>query len=283
MLTLRAAIGDYPHTAPLRDGRVSSAQLTFEFADIVPVYRAFGPMANELAFDVCEMALVTHMLGRARHRPLRGLPVVLMRQSAHQMLTCPLDSPLRRAADLVGKTIGVRAYTQTTGTWVRGILHDQFSLDVGTLSWVTFEPAHVDGYADPPNCTRAAAGKTLLEMTLNGEVDAAIGLEPHPRLRPMLAEVEQLEAEFIAQTGVRPINHVLVVQEALAEREPWLTSELYFLFNSARERGIVEDGAHPAEYGLDANAKAIDLLARYVHEQGIAPRAFTASELFEAY
>src|SRR5262245_22461635 len=54
MLTLRAALGDYRHTSPLRDGRVSSPQLGFEFADIVPVNRAFRPMVNDLAFDVSE-------------------------------------------------------------------------------------------------------------------------------------------------------------------------------------------------------------------------------------
>ena len=82
----------------------------------------------------------------------------------------------------------MRAYTQTTGTWVRGILQHQFDLDLSTLRWVTFEPAHVDGYDDPANCSRAAAGKTLLEMALAGEVDAAIGLEPHPDAAPAAPE-----------------------------------------------------------------------------------------------
>jgi 4,5-dihydroxyphthalate decarboxylase len=99
----------------------------------------------------------------------------------------------------------------------------------------------------------------------------------------LLENVEELERGFVEQTGVTPINHVLVVQEALIQREPWLTSELYFLFGEARERGIVEDRATPAEYGLEANARAIDLLARYAHEQGIIPRALTARELFEPY
>src|SRR5580765_2803917 len=119
-----------------------------------------------------------------------------MRQSAHQLLMCRTDSVLSSAADLAGKTIGVRAYTQTTGTWVRGILQHQFGVDLSALQWVTFEPAHVDGFEDPANCTRAADGKTLLDMTLNGEVDAAIGLEPHPMLRPLLANVTELEREY---------------------------------------------------------------------------------------
>jgi 4,5-dihydroxyphthalate decarboxylase len=283
VLTLRAALGPYPHTAPLKDGRVTSSQLRFDHAVIVPVNRAFRPMVNDLFFDVSELALVTHMLARAFDRPLRGLPVVLMRQSAHQALTTRQDSPLRGPEDLPGKTIGVRAYTQTTGTWVRGILHDQFGLDLSTLKWVTFEPAHVDGYDDPAQCHRAQPGQVLLDMVLNGEVDAAIGLESHLDLRPVVPNVDQAEADFVRQTGVRPINHVVAVKAALVEQEPWLTSELYFLFQTARERAIVESHAEPADYGLDANRAAIELLARYAHEQAITPRVYRADELFEVY
>ncbi|HEY3058521.1 MAG TPA: hypothetical protein VGL99_06055 [Chloroflexota bacterium] len=279
-LRLTTALGQYPHTAPLRDGRATSPQLHLEHQDIVPVNRAFRPMVNDLAYDVSEMALVTLMLARTKERPLRALPVVLMRQSAHQMLTTPDASPIKQPHDLAGKTIGVRAYTQTTGTWVRGILQHQFDLDLSALRWVTFEPAHVDGFEDPPNCRRAEPGQTLLDLVVHGQVDAAVGLEPHPGLRPIIADAEQ---EFVEQSGVRPINHVLTVKDDLAQQYPWLTSELFFLFSSARERAIVEDQAEPAEYGLDANRQAIELLARYAKEQGITPRAFAADELFEVY
>ena len=280
-LRLTAALGQYPHTAPLRDGRVTSSRLMFEFKDVVPVNRAFRPMVNDLVYDVSEMALVTLMLGRAMGRPLRGLPVVLMRQSAHALLTVRADSPLADVRELHGKTIGVRAYTQTTGTWVRGILQHQFGLDLSTLRWVTFEPAHVDGFQDPSNCRRAAPGQTLLGMILAGEVDAAIGLEPHPEVRPLLPG--GAEQDFVRQTGVRPINHVLTLREALAQDRPWLTSELFSVFSEARQRAIAEDEADPADYGLAANKAAIELLAQYATEQGIIERAYAATELFDVF
>jgi 4,5-dihydroxyphthalate decarboxylase len=283
-LRLTAALGPYAHTAPLKDGRVTSPQVTFQHVEINPVNRAFRPMVNDLTYDVSELALVTHFLARTLDRPLRGLPVVLMRQSAHQMLTCRNDAPIRGPGDLAGRTIGVRAYTQTTGTWVRGILHDQFALDLSTLSWVTYEPAHVDGYADPPNCRRAADGQVLLDMLLKGEVDAAVGLEPHSDLRTVIPDVEAAEADYVRQSGVQPINHVLVLREDLAQNHPWLPSELFFLFQQARTRAISEDPhAQPAVYGLDANRAAIELLARYASEQGITPRTLRAEELFDPY
>ena len=281
MISLRTVVGSYPHTAPLRDGRVTSPQVHLEHIVVSPVNRAFRPMVNDLIYDVSEMALVTLMLAHAMNRPLRSLPVVLMRQSAHASLLVRGDSPLQSADDLPGRTIGVRAYTQTTGTWLRGILHDQFGLDLSALSWVTVEPAHVNGFQDPPNCRRAGEGATLLRMLLEGEVDAAVGLDPHPRLRPLLSA--RAETDWLAQTGVAPINHVLVVRDALVQQEPWLTSELFLMFCTARERSIREDHAHPAEYGLQANRKAIEQLAHYAHQQGILRTAYRASELFEPF
>ena len=44
---LRAAIGEYPHTAALREGRISSDLLTLDFVDIAPINRAFAPMLRE--------------------------------------------------------------------------------------------------------------------------------------------------------------------------------------------------------------------------------------------
>jgi 4,5-dihydroxyphthalate decarboxylase len=238
-------------------------------------------MANQLVYDVSEMALVTLMLARSLARPLRALAVLLMRQSAHAALTVRSDSDLRSADDLRGRVIGVRAYTQTTGTWVRGILQDQYGVGLSELRWVTFEPAHVDGFSDPPNCRRAAEGQTLSEMLLSGEVDAAVGLEPHVGVRPLLPP--DAEQDWLAQTGIAAINHILVLKDSLAEQEPWLTSELFHMFTQARERSIVEDHATPARYGLEPNTKAIERLSEYAHQQGITPKAYRATELFELF
>jgi 4,5-dihydroxyphthalate decarboxylase len=274
VLTLRAAFGPYPHALPLKDGRIARERVRFEHLEIDPINRAFRPMVNDLVYDVSEMALVTHMLGQAMRRPLRGIPVVMMRQSAHRMLHCPVDSSLRSPRELEGRTVGVRAYTQTTGTWLRGIVQDQFGVDLSALQWVTFEDAHVDGFVDPPNCARAPAGKTLLQMTLDGEVDAAVGLEPHPRLRILIPDVEQAEAAF----APAPINHVVVVRESLAREYPWLTHELFGMFCAARELAPGE----AAPYGLEPNRPAIERLAHYAYQQGITSRPFTPDELFPA-
>lgn len=276
--TFRTAIGTYPHTRPLKDGRITSERFSLAHEEVVPANRAFRPMVNDLKYDVSELALVTLFLARAVERPLVGVPVVLMQQSAYGMLMVRPDSPLRKPAHLEGRTIGVRAYTQTTGTWLRGMLHDQFGVRLDTLTWTTFEPAHVDGFVDPPNAQRAPEGKTLAGMLRDGEIDAAAGLEPsdYPDLRLLLPDALDLEADFLRQTGICPINHTLVVRADVVAEYPWLPAELYDMVHAAKK---LVGGDVPPD-GVEINRGALDLLARYAFEQHITPRTLTVEELF---
>jgi 4,5-dihydroxyphthalate decarboxylase len=277
-LRLSTVMGSYPHTLPLKARQVTSPRLELDFQDVVPANRAFRPMVNQLAYDVSELALVTYLLARALGRPITSVPVILMQQSAYSMLLCRADSPLRSARDLEGKTIAVRAYTQTTGVWLRGMLADQFGLDLSTIRWLTFEPAHVDGYADPPNAQRAEPGLALIDALQRGAADAAAGLEPdqYPELRSVIPNAAQAEAEWIAASGVRPINHTLVVTQAREQAVPWLRAELARLVGAAK--AATAEPSPPD--GLDANRAALATLARYAHEQGITPCTAPLEELF---
>ena len=278
VLTLKTAIGMYPYTRPLKDGTVTSPRVALEHAEVVPANRAFRPMVNQLAYDASELALVTLLLALAADRPIVGVPVVLMQQSAYGMLLVRRDSPLHRATDLAGRRVGVRAYTQTTGTWLRGMLHDQFGLDLESLTWVTFEPAHVDGFVDPPNAQSAPAGGSLADLLRDGHVDAAAGLEAddYPEFRTLLPDAAGAEAEFVRGSGIRPINHTLVVRADLVQRHPWLGQELFDLVGAAKTAAACDA---PAD-GLEANRGALNLLARYACEQHITPRTLTAEELY---
>jgi 4,5-dihydroxyphthalate decarboxylase len=48
----------------------------------------------------------------------------------------------------------VRAYTVTTGTWVRGILASDYGVDINKVEWITFEDPHVAEYRDPAMSTQ---------------------------------------------------------------------------------------------------------------------------------
>jgi 4,5-dihydroxyphthalate decarboxylase len=285
-LTLKTAIGTYPHTRPLKDGRISSPRVCLDHAEVVPANRAFRPMVNQLAYDVSELALVTYMLAQTFHRPLVGVPVILMQQSAYNMLLVRPESALTDPRQLAGKTIGVRSYSQTTGVWLRGMLHDQFGLDLEALSWVTFEASHVDGFVDPPHARRAQDGATLASLLRTGEIDAAAGLEPadYPDLRHLIPNAGEVERDWVRQTGVEPINHTMVVRQDVADANPWLIDELARMVRAAKSLIRAEGVAAPdlPADGVEPNRGGLTLLARYAFEQHITPRTLTVEELYPA-
>src|SRR4029077_1078060 len=167
-LVLRTALGQSPLVRALKDGSVASDRISFDFVDVDPITRAFRRMTRALEFDLCEIALTTHAQAHAYGKPIIALPVVLLRGLHHGALICRRDSPLHGPADLVGKRIGVRAWSQTTGVWVRGILHDDYGIAHNSLTWVTEEDAHAQEFSDPPFVERIAEGQDLRAMLLSG-------------------------------------------------------------------------------------------------------------------
>ncbi len=291
MLTLRSAFAPYPHTRALLDKTVTSGQVAFDFETVEPITQAFRRMVRTGDFDLCEIALTTLAQAHFHEKGLTALPVVVMRGFHHAALMCPLTSPLRGPADLKGKRVGVRAYSQTTGVWLRGIMMDEYGIDHRDITWVTSEDAHVQEYRDPPNIVRIAPGQDLRTMLLAGEIDAGIALVgiDTTKVRPVIPAPDEAAASWYRKTGAYPVNHVICVKTALLAANPGLAEELFRLFvqskaaatdSSAEERFRPLIGGDPLPYGLDANRAGIDICLRYAAEQGFIPRAYRAEELF---
>lgn len=275
MLRLRTALGKSPLVRALKEGAVSSDRVGFEFVEVDPITRAFRRQTRGMEFDLCEIALTTHAQARAYGKPITALPVVLLRGLHHGALMCRADSPLRGPADLVGKRIGVRAWSQTTGVWVRGVLHDEYGIAPDSMTWITEEDAHVQEFTDPPYVKRMAQGQDLRSLLLSGGVDAVIavaGLDP-AEVRTVIPAADAVAQEWSRRTGVFPINHVVVMKDALLAAHPWVADELMRLFVAAK-------GDAPVPYGVEANRAAIELLMRYATRQGLIPRPYRVEELF---
>src|SRR5258708_2361731 len=126
--TLSAAFDDYPHTLPLKRGEIKSPRVAFTFSDVKPANRFFKPMVRELKFDVSEMAIATYVQAKAYGKPLVLIPATMMGRFQHGTILCRAARPIT-PADLPGKRVGVRAYSQTTAVWVRGILQNDYGVD----------------------------------------------------------------------------------------------------------------------------------------------------------
>ena len=168
VIVLRAALGGYGHLEGLRSGAIRSDTLRLEFEQVKPISRAFAPMVRELRYDVSEIAIATFLQAKAYGKPLVLLPVVMAGRFQESALLCRADADIGSPADLAGRRIGVRAYSQTTGMWLRGIMAEEYGLRPEQMRWVTFEDAHVAEYRDPPWAERAPPGKDLLGMLRDG-------------------------------------------------------------------------------------------------------------------
>jgi 4,5-dihydroxyphthalate decarboxylase len=291
MITLHTAFAGYPHVRALKDGSVTSDLVRFDFEDVPVITRAFRRMVRTLDFDMCEIALTTLAQAHAFGKPIKALPIVVMRGFHHAALVCPVGSSIRGPADLRGKKIGVRAWSQTTGVWVRGILLDEYGVDHRDITWVTAEDAHVAEYGDPPNVVRIGAGQDLKAMLESGAIDAGIavaGVDP-ALVRPVIADPMAAASAWFATTGTYPVNHLLCVRTELIEAAPWLPEELMRLFIAAKAaatepasevRFVEIVGADVLPYGLEANRTGIDRCLRYAAEQGLVPRVYDAEEVF---
>ena len=279
--TFDIAVGDYPHTRALRSGEVASEMFGLDFKEVKPINRAFAPMARERRFDISEMAIATVLQAIAYGVEIALMPVVMASRFQEAALFVRADSPFKNAGDLKGKRVGVRAYSQTTGLWLRGILKESFGVAPTDVAWTTFEGAHVAAYADPPFVKRAEPGKELLTMLRAGELDAAIvgaDVPNDPNLRLLFSDPSAAGEAFYARHGFVPINHMVVVKTELAE-EPGLAAELCRLF-AASKALAPQQGRDRAPIGRAAVAASVRLAAQFAYEQGLTPRLLGEKEIW---
>jgi 4,5-dihydroxyphthalate decarboxylase len=284
--TLRIALGEYPHTAALRANKVRSDRVALDFAKIEPVYKAFAEMVRSSAYDVSEMAVVTYLQAKSLGKPLVLLPCVMLGRFQHGTLLYNSERGKLRLSDLPGRRVGVRSYTQTTGTWLRGHLQNDYGVDIYRVNWVNFEDAHVLEYRDPPFVERAGADKTLLRMVQDGELDAGIfgaELPTDPRLKSVIEDPEAETRRWHAQHGVVPLNHMVVVTESLSRSRPDLVREVYGMLKQAKQAaGLPKPGEidfHP--FGVEACRPALEMIITYAVQQKLIPRPFKVDDLFD--
>ncbi|HKD29984.1 MAG TPA: hypothetical protein VKC66_29230 [Xanthobacteraceae bacterium] len=278
-------MGSYPNAMALKEGRIGSDLLEFDFADVKVSNTAFRPLVREARFDLAEVAIVTFLQAKHYGKPYVLIPATVVgRGQLHTIAYNPQRGHLG-PGDLNAKTLGVRAYTQTTGVWVRGILAEDYGVDLDTINWVTFEEGHVAEYQDPPNVRRAPEGKELVQMLLDGEIDAAIVGDklPDRRLKPLIPNPETANHVWSQNHGGVPINHMLVIREQLAQARPDIVREVYRVFRQAKETWLAEIGMpelDPFRFGIEPNRRSLEIVIDFAVKQGLLPRRFTVDELF---
>lgn len=282
-LTLRTNLADYPVTLAMKDGRVTSDSVRLDHRGPKSAHDGFKPMLRENAFDVGEMAIATYLQARIHKKPYVLIPAPTVGRLQHRSIVYNRAFGALAPRDIEGRKVGVRAYTQTTGLWVRGILQHAFGVDLDGVTWVTVEAPHVAEFQDPPNCLRLPGSTSLTQMMLEGELSAVIlgyGIPGNPDVTTLIPDAERAAHEWYAQEGVTPINHMVAIHEDIARNRPDVVREIYRMLGASR--ALAPDAAaNLPPMGLAANRKGLAMAIDWSYEQKLIPRGMSVDALFD--
>ena len=285
LLKLQTLLGDYPNTSALKKGDIHSPNIAFEFADVKMPNTAFKDVVRHLKYDVAELAIVTYLQAKAQGKPLALLPAVVVGILPHPFLAYNAERGVLTPADLEGRRVGIRAYSVTTAAWMRGILQNDYGVNLDRIKWVTFEEPHVAEYHDPATAERAAEGKQLAQMLLDGEIDAGLvgGADlKDSRLRPVIPDPDKAARSWCQRHGVRPINHMLIVKDSLAKSNPTAVRDIFHLLSASKQAAPAgENALDPIQFGVEQIRRSLELIIHYSVQQRLIPRNFEVDELFD--
>ena len=284
-VTLHTMLGNYPNTKPLKSGAIKSDLVDFDFVEVKVANNLFKSVVRDAKYDLAELAIVTYLQAKSYGKPYVVLPAVLVSRGQHHTIAYNADRGTLRPSDLIGKRVGVRAYTVTTGVWVRGILANDYGVDLNKIEWVTFEEPHVAEYRDPAVIKRAPAGKDLVQMLLDGEIDAAVVGDklPDPRLRHLIPDPETAAQKWAEKHHGVPINHMVVVREELSRSRPDVVKDVFRqLYDSKRAAGLANGPVlDPYRFGVEACRPILEVIVHFCHQQQLLARKLSVDDLFD--
>lgn len=305
-LTLSAVTRTTGANAALKDGRVDVDGVDLAFEEVPVLVRGFRRMVRELAYDVCEMAFTTYLCARAHGVPFTALPVFVVRGLHHGAIVHNQTAGLTGPGDLDGRRVGVgRGWTVTTGVWARGILEDEYGVDLDAVTWVRGGDEHVAEYIAPANVTSAGDGRDIGHMLASGVLPAAVNVEvDHPDVVPLIPDAEEAAYAALGDRGLYPINHLVVVRDEVLAHHPDLAPRLFTAFARAKDVHVAQlrdgtlteptatdrmlarvmeiTGGDPLPYGIEPNRAMIDQLLSHALRQGIIGERADVRSLFAA-
>jgi 4,5-dihydroxyphthalate decarboxylase len=283
--TLTTMLGTYPNTTPLKSGAVRSDLVDFDFADVKVANNFFKQVVRDAKFDLSELAIVTYLQAKSFGKPYVLIPAVIVSRGQHHTIAYNGERGTLKPSDLHGKRVGVRAWTVTTSTWVRGILAEEYGIDYNKVEWISFEDPHVAEYRDPPFVKRAAAGKEMAQMLIDGELDAAVVGDklPEARLKHLIPDPEAAAKRWAERHRGVAINHMVVVRAELSRSRPDVVRDVFAkLHESKRAAGLADgDPMDPYRFGVEPCRPVLETIIDYSLQQKLIERRLTVDELFD--
>ncbi len=302
---LKIVLGPHGQVEDIRNGVVPVDGVDLEFITVKRMPDAYRDMVRTQPYDISELAPSTYLMALEAGAPITALPIPMTRRFRHAGLMRRADSAIRTPKDLEGGRIGVRTNSLTASVWTRGVLSDDYDVDLGSITWVTEEPENVESYVPPANVERLGEGQSLAQEIREGRLAAGmqglagLGDDPGVELVDVVEDAAAREADFFRRTGVYPIHGVIAVKNSVLDQHPDLPLKLFEAFSAAKANywARVQAGeatgpddlrylklaklvGDPLPYGLDENRTSFDALVSYAHRLGLISGTPSIQTLF---
>ncbi|RBM17696.1 4,5-dihydroxyphthalate decarboxylase [Prauserella sp. PE36] len=267
----------------LKEGTIAPARARLDFVEVSPLVQAFRRMVRGLEFDVCELSVTTYLAAKAHGARFTALPVFLVRGFHHQAIQVAAGSGVR-PEDLAGRRVGVsRGYTVTTGVWARGVLADEYGVDLDAVVWALSGDEHVAEFVPPPNVE--PAGGDLGELLGAGELAAVIGADLRgPAVEPLIQDAFEAGVRALRRDGFHPVNHLVVVRDELLDAHPGLAEDLFVAFARAKTEYVdaLRAGRVAEPTAADrTNARVAEVTGRDPLPYGVEPNRAVLEKLID--
>jgi len=246
-LRLKTIAYHHDHLNPLVTRDVVPEGIDLEFDRSVPL----AALYDDPSYLAGETSLGLYMLRTSQgYRDFVGLPIFPMRQFRHRCFLVKRGSPMEGAdlKSLEGKRVGMDGWPNSGNTWTRVMLREA-GVDIWKIDWVI---APVEGPAPAPrsdvppldvpsNVSAGPAGKSLVDLTLSGDLDVLVTAflprgfyEPDSPLVHMIPDFRAAERAYLERVGYCPAHHLLTVRREVVERDPWIARSLFDAFEASK-------------------------------------------------
>jgi len=308
---LTLACGNYEITRPLKEGTVKPDGIDLKVVTAMDSPTRHWRFLRNREFDMAEVSSSSYIAARDNGLAFRAIPVFPHRRFRHGFVFINTGKGISKPADLVGKKVGVKFFLNSAALWLRGILQHDYGVPFRSIDWFTeLDEDIAEARLEGVRITRVPTGRTIVDMLLDGELDAVLHpdliaplRERDPRVGRLFPDYKADEAAWFNKTGIFPIMHVLGIRQEIVEKYPWVPVNMFVAFEEAKavamkrmenprivplawyresweeQQAIL--GRDPWEYGLtERNRHNLETLVGYSHEQGLIRRRIPLEELF---
>lgn len=291
----------------LSRGVVRANGIDITFLGIQSPPEIFARMIKTNAFDISEMSLSMYFtLKTMGSFPYLALPVFPARVFRHAYIFVNREHGIEHPKDLEGKRIGVQQYRQTAATWIRGLLSNEYGVNLSGCSWIEGgvnapRPADDDMDLRPTggiDITSASPGTSINDLLISGDISAYFGartpnaFSTQKNIERLFPDYRSVERAYFKNTGIFPIMHTLVIREELHREKPWVAENVVMACEESKRWALaqmrftgtmrymvpwlnheIEEidalfSGDPYPFGVEANRKTLETLMRYLVEQG---------------